>query len=1075
MLLFTLPLSANASVTYTRTGTSMRDIRLTGRVIDETGQPLIGVGIKIKGATGGTSTDVTGAFTISVPDNATLVLTYIGYDTQEILVGNQTSVTIKMLPSSKSLNEVVVIGYGTQKKSNVTGSISSLKNDNLDQRPITRVDQALVGQLAGVNVKQTTGVPGKPFSIQVRGNASISAGNEPLYVVDGFPLTPNASNVANGSYSNGNPLDNINPADIENIEVLKDAAAAAIYGSRASNGVVLITTKRGKSGAPRITLNTSVGYNQASKQLKMLNDEQWIARATEIINGQYIAKAGAFGATVNDDANTRRAKLTASGLPLSGNQINTAYMPDPRWAIPGHPGLQYYNWQDVIERKGLMQTNELSISGSTDAVSYYVSGGYQDQNGFITGLGYKQYTVRANVEVNLSKKLKVGVNVAPSYSITQDPGVEGKDAIFSTSLTGTPLQEDSVGLYPNFGKNAVGTYSGGFTSPLGKLENNVNTLKKYRTLTSGYAEYQILPRLSFKTSVNYDNSIGRTNVYTPYFTQGTVASRIFSPTNLNVLATTSGSYNEYQRQTFVIENTLNFNASFKKVHTLSLLLGQSYNTDRLDNQSASSVGGYNNATVQTLSAAAGTSANSSATRSVLESYFARAQYSYKDKYLLLASIRSDGSSRFGENNKFGIFPAASLAWRVIQEDFMKKAPVFSDLKIRFSFGVNGNSNIGDYASISQIGNANIVAGGTPAATIGQAPSNLANPSLQWEKSQTYDGGLDFGLFNNRLTGSFDYYNKFSDQLLLFVQVPEITGFGSYLSNAGSMRSVGEELELTSRNIIGRFAWSTSLNISHNQNKIVSLGAGQNQIIIPNSFNVSDAILRVGESLNSVYVLKYNGFLTAADVANKVPTYGAESVGDPKFEDYNSDGTISEADKQIVGHPNPSYTFGITNTFRFKNFELSVLVQGQQGGTFYSELARAIARPGQAYTDNVPASIVNRWYSETNTGDGRYGKAYATYNSPFAATQDAVYSSDYIRVRNITLGYNFKPLIKTPVIQAARAYISLENFFGADKYTNGLNPDAANTTVSTNSNYPQAGDYGGLPLAKSIVFGLNFTF
>lgn len=1036
--------------------------------------------------TTGTVTDINGNYSINIPDGTgTLEFSFVGYVTQEVAVGGRGVVNVTLVPNAKALNEVVVIGYGTQKASNVTGAVARMKNENLDERAITRVDQALVGQLAGVTVKQTTGLPGKGFSVQVRGSGSISAGNEPLYVIDGFPLSNNSSNVASGSFSTGNPLDNINPSDIESIEVLKDAAAAAIYGSRASNGVVLITTKRGKTGAPKISFNNSIGYNAASKHLNMLNGDEWIARAVELQNAAYIAKAGSFGATVNDDFTTRQQKLTLAGVPLSGTQVSNAYMSDPRWAIPGHPGLEYEDWQNVIERKGVMQTDEISASGGTDVVNYFVSGQYANQDGFVTGVGYKQYSLRANVEVNLSKKLKIGVNIAPTYSVTQDPGVEGKDNIFHQALSMSPVQEDTVGLYPNIGKNAQYVWSNTTNGPLGKLVNNVGTTKRYRTLGTVYGEYEIIKGLVFRSSVNLDNTNSESNTYVPYITTGSLLSRTFTGAN-NLLAATSGSYTSYARQTFVNENTLNYSTTINQVHSLSVLLGQSYNLDRYDALSIKSSGGYTNASIQTLNAAAaivagtngaiaGSTGATESTQNVLESYFARVQYGYRDKYLLSASIREDGSSRFGADNQYGVFPSASIAWRVIQESFMKAVPAISDLKLRFSYGVNGNNNIGDYSAISTLGSYGYVFGATQAAVIGQAPNALANPALKWEKSQTYDGGLDFGVLNNRITGSIDYYNKLSNQLLLFVQVPETTGFQTYLSNIGAVRNIGEEIEITTRNLVGRFQWNTNINVSHNSNKIQALAPGQTQIIIPNALNVSDQILRVGQPLNSIYVLKYNGFLTAADIAAHVPMYGTESPGDPKFEDANGDGIITEADKQIVGHPNPDYTFGVTNTFRYKNFDLSVLVQGQTGGSLYSELARALARPGQGFTDNTPETFVNRWYSESNTGAGRFGKAYSTYNSPITATQDAVYSTDYIRVRDITLGYNLKSLIKSRVVQGARIYLTLENFFGADKYSGGLNPDAANFAISSNSNYPEAGDYGGLPLAKSLIFGVNFTF
>jgi hypothetical protein len=390
--------------------------------------------------------------------------------------------------------------------------------------------------------------------------------------------------------------------------------------------------------------------------------------------------------------------------------------------------------------------------------------------------------------------------------------------------------------------------------------------------------------------------------------------------------------------------------------------------------------------------------------------------------------------------------------------------------------VSGNLPPADYSAIATLGSYGYVFGTTPGAVIGQAPNVLANPNLKWEQSQTYNAGIDFGILRNRITGAFDVYNKTNTQLILNTPVPEATGFQSVVTNVGEVRNIGQELEVTSRNMTGRLEWTTSITFTHNTNKIIKLGPGQQQIIVPNGFNVSDAILRVGQPINSIYVLKVLGFLTQDDLNKNVARYGTgETVGDFKFQDTNGDGVITEADKVIVGHPNPDYTYGMTNTFRYKNFDLNFLIQGQSGGSIYSELGRAISRPGQGRSDNHPASFVDRWRSPTDQGDGRFSKAYSTYNSPIAAATDWLYSSDYIRVRNITLGYNLKGVVKTNAIQSIRIYITLENFFGHDKYYNGLNPEAANTAVSSNGAYPQAGDYGGLPLPKSLIGGINVNF
>ena len=1045
-------------------------LTVTGKVTDQNAKGLEGVTVQLKGDLTSTITTEDGSFRIIVASaNSVLIFSHTGFATQEISVNGRSGVNISLLPDIKGLDEVVVIGYGTQKKRNVTGAVSSFDARKLDERPIQRIDQALVGQLAGVTVKQTTGIPGKAFSIQIRGSGSVSGGNEPLYVIDGFPLSVNSSNTTNGSFSTGNPLDNINPNDIDRIEVLKDAAAAAIYGSRASNGVVLITTKRGQTGKPRINFNAYAGYNEAQRKLNMMNGDQWIAQATEVINAQYVAKFGSAGATANDDRATR--------LVRTAGVVDPTYILDPRWVLPGHPGLEYLDWQDIIERKGQIQNYEISASGGNDAVKYFLSGNYANQDGFVIGVGYKAYSLRANLEINASKRLKFGINIAPTYSITQDPGVDGKDNIFHQALSLAPVQEDTMGYFPNIGKNGQYVYSSTTNSPLGKLTYNKGTTKRYRTLGTIYGEYQIIKGLNFRSSVNLDNTDNIATTYVSYLTAGTLAARTFTGSN-NLLAATSGTYNSYRRQTFVNENTLTYNTVFRKDHSINVLAGYAYNWDRLDRTTMSSNGGFTSAVIQTLNAAAAVTGNTSSTQSVLISWFGRLQYGYKNKYLLSASLRRDGSSRFGINNQFGTFPSASLKWILTEENFMRSLSVISDLSIRGSWGINGNNNLpNDYASIATIGSAGYIFGTTPAAVIGQAPNVLANPDLKWEKSQTYDAGLDFGIFKNRIVGSFDVYNKKNTDLLLNIQVPEVTGFQTYLTNIGSVRNIGEELELTSRNMVGKFQWATSINVTHNTNRVIALAPGQTQIIIPNGLTVSDAILRVGSPINSIYVLKVIGFLTQKDITDNVPRYNGttEQPGDFKFQDINGDGVITEADKQIVGHPNPDYTYGITNTFRYKGFDLNILVQGQSGGSIYSQLGRAISRPGQGRSDNHPESFVQRWYSETNQGDGRFGKAYSTYNNPITSATDWLYSSDYIRVRDITLGYNLKNLFKKNFIQDARVYFTIENFFGDDKYINGLNPEASNTGISSNTAYPEAGDYGALPLPKSLIFGLNITF
>ena len=1036
-----------------------QDKTISGKIIDETGEPVPGVVVQNKVSKKGVVSDLSGRYSLPANVGEDLVFSFLGYITQTVKVGASSTINISLTSDTRALSEVVVIGYGTQKKANVSGAVSTFKADKLEERPVGRVDQAMVGQMAGVTVKQTTGLPGKGLSIQVRGTGSISAGNEPLYVIDGFPLAGASPNGA-GNYATGNPLDNINPNDIESIQVLKDAASAAIYGSRAANGVVLITTKGGKIGKPKLTFNSYVGYNEASRNVDMLTGPEWIDRATEIINSQWVASG--TGRTAAQTNEQRRVILS-----LAPGLVNTGFMTDDRWAQPGYPGLRVIDWQDEAFRKGVTQNYQLSASGATDAVKYYVSGNYAGQEGMVIGLNFKSYSARANIEVNPNKNLKLGLNLSPTYSVGQDPGVEGKDNILHQLTSMTPIQEDSMGVYNNSFSNDQYRWSSSPNSPIAKLQNTQTNNATFRNLASIFAEYKILDGLTFKTTLNLDNSDYNAKRYTPYTIGGTLAARLSQLT-----VGTSGAFTSFRRQTFVNENTLNFQKKFNDKHDLSVLGGYSFNSDKLNTQSLTSNGGFGNSVITTLNAANGIVGNTFETKNVLLSYFGRVQYSFEDKYLLSASLRRDGSSRFGANTKWGLFPSASAAWRITQENFMiDYANVVSDLKLRLSYGETGNYNIGDYNSIPLLSNYNYSFNGVP--VIGQAPNGIVNPNLAWEKSKTINAGIDFGLLKNRISGAFDIYRKESSDLLLNVSVPQVTGFSSALDNIGRVQNNGWEFELSSQNLVGDFKWSTSANLTHNSNKVMALPNGQSQILVPSSFDIPHSLIRVGDPLYSIFVVKQLGILSAQDITNNVARYGAQKEGDAKYFDANADGVIDANDRVIVGHPNPNYIYGITNNFKYKNFDLTVLVQGQTGGSLYSLFGRSVNRTGTGFSDNVLGTWENRWRSASDPGDGQIGKAHSTFGR--IKNTDWLYSSDYVRVRNITLGYNLGNALKIKQIQGARIYLSAENFFGKDKYDGGFNPEATNTSFSGSSQFPESGDYGGLPLAKSLIFGLNFTF
>lgn len=1048
------------------------DLVISGHVSDEKDQPLPGVSVREKGTRQVASTNTNGDFRLpSSGENPVLVFSFIGYKTKEVSYNGQP-LKVKLEPDQSALNEVIVVGYGTQKKSDVLGAVASFNAKNVEEKPIGRVEQAMIGQMAGVQVRQQSGLPGAGLSIQVRGTGSITAGNEPLYVLDGFPLDVASQNAA-GGISNS-PLDNLNPNDIETIQVLKDAAAGAIYGSRAANGVVLITTKKGVAGKARIGFNANSGVSQVSRKLDVLSPEEWVSVATDLANTAWVNSG--TGRTASQ-TNAERAAL----LQLNAGEINTTYMTDPRWAIAGHPGLDYIDWQDAVYRKALYQNYEVSASGGSEQVHYFISGNYLNQNGTLIGSNYKNYGLRANIEANASKKLKFGINLAPSYSINNSPPAEGKDNQLMKLAQMVPVAESSSGLNTGAYGNATYTWaSPKLISPYAYLETAINKIKTSRLLTSVYADYQVLKGLTLKSTVNYDNTDRDTKQYTS--DQVTVGAATALATNPGLYST--GAYLVLKKQNFLNENTLNYTTTFAQNHTLSVVAGVSYNIVHAEGVNLATAGGFANDIVTTLSnaianaAGVTTTGTSTETNNTLFSYYSRVQYAFKDRYLLSGTVRRDASSKFGSDNRWGTFPSVSAGWRVSQESFLKEVTAINDLKIRLSWGKSGNNNIGDYNAIQTLTGSNYVFGGnTPTTATGQVISGLANKALKWETSSTFDGGLDLSLFSNRINFTFDAYRKKNSDLLLNLPVLSASGFSSSLQNIGAVVNKGLEFSANTVNLRTRdFQWSMNANIAFNKNTVTDLGPAHADIEIASAYSGSNApyLLREGLPAFSYYITKVTGILTAADIADsKVAKLANQTVGDAKYFDANGDGKITAADRVLGGQPTPKYTWGWTNTFRYKDFDLGVQLYGQHGGSILSYLGRAIDFSGST-TANVLGVWRNHWTAASPDARADRGKLGATYTYP-QVTSDWIYSTDFLRVQNITLGYNLKKLFKTPSIASARIFVSLENYFSHDKYTGGANPEAQNTNVSGNSSYGIAGDYGSMPLSKTASIGVNFGF
>ncbi|WP_437917711.1 TonB-dependent receptor [Sphingobacterium sp. LRF_L2] len=1045
---------------------------VTGKVTDKNGAPLAGVSVLVKGTTNGTTTDPEGHYRLEALEHTTLEFSYLGYLSKEVIVGNQSTIDIFLEASDNSLDEVVIVGYGSQRRRDIIGAVSSINTEQVQEKPVHRVEQALIGQLPGVQVRQQTSIPGQGLSILVRGSGSINAGNDPLYVIDGFPLDV-VGQSANGSYG-AHPLSNLNPADIESIQVLKDAAAGAIYGSRAANGVVIVTTKKGKTGTASISLNANTGVSQVARKLDLLSAEEWVEVASEMADINWVRSG--TGRTA-DQTNDQRRSI----LGLAEGEYNISYMADERWSQEGHPGLQYVDWQDAVYRNGLFQNYSLSANGASQNTNYFISGNYLNQQGTLINTDYKNYGLRANVETKAKDRLKLGINLAPSYSESNTPTQEGKDTPIMNMALMAPVVEADAGL--NTGAGEFSTYkwsSDRLVSPYAVLNNTIGLTKNTRILGTAYAEYELFPGASVRTSVNYDDINEQYKYYvSDYVAVGGAAARETNP-GLNA----SGSYEGFRKQNFVNENTLRYSGTFKEKHTFSAIAGLSYNWVHLDNFGLNTAGGFNNNIVNTLNNAmtnsSGITVEGSTTENTntLFSYYGRVQYDYDNRYLLSGTLRRDGSSKFGANYKWGTFPSLSVGWRISDESFLKNVKAINDLKLRLSWGKSGNDNIGNYNFISTLSSSTYSFGGnSPVSAAGQVASGIANPNLKWETSDTYNLGLDVYLLQNRLSLVVDAYTKTTKDLLLNLPVVGTSGFSSSLQNIGSVKNKGLEIALQSVNIKkGDFEWSTKANIAFNKNEVISLNEDASAIYIPSAYSGSNApyVLAPGLPLYSYYVTKTQGILTQADIDDpNVAKISGQTVGDTKYQDTDGNGTITADDRVIYGHPNPDYTWGITNSFRYKNWDLSVQVYGQQGGKILSYFGRAVDFSGST-SANILGLWRDRWTEENQNYDAKRGKLGGNYTVP-NVTSDWIYSSDFWRIQDITIGYNFGKKSQKSFLNNARIYISLQNWFGQDKYEGGANPEAQNSNVSGDSSYSIPGDYGSLPINKTAAFGLNLSF
>lgn len=993
---------------------------ITGTVSDENGQGLPGVSVVLKGTTRGTTTNADGKYRLNVPDrSAVLVFSFVGYGSQEVATGGRAVVNVSLKADEKSLNEVVVVGYGQVRKSDLTGAVVTVPVEEIKKVAVTSLDQALQGRAAGVQITQNSGSPGGTTTIRIRGGNSIQGDNEPLYVIDGVPF----KNDGAGSGSSFNVLSTLNPSDIETMTVLKDASSTAIYGSRGANGVVIITTKRGKAGRSVVNFESYYGVQEVRKFYPVLNAREY---------AQFV-----------NDANTNEGRAPV-------------YTPAQVDAFG-----QGTDWQREIFRSAPIQNYQLSMSGGDEKTQYVLSGGYFKQDGIVTNSDFDRYSLRLNLDRKLTNKIKVGNSLTVNRTVTNQSRTDG-DLGSAGLVTIAALQFPPI--LPVFNPdgsylvtNPALTFTADNPAALARESKNRNTA--YRTFGNVFADYQIIDGLNLRVLLGVDAILQKQDSYLPRsvssgLAQGGAAS-IFNG----------------QSVTWLNENLLTYTRTFRSVHNVNALVGYTQQANRTENSSAAARNFVNdNLNSGNLGSGSVPLVPSSGIGAWgLQSYLARINYGYRDKYLLTASFRADGSSRFGANKRYGYFPSAALAWRVSEENFLKNVLVLTDLKLRATYGMTGNQDgIGNFPAYSLLGTQNYVLGGVVATGIG--PAQIANPDLSWESTTQADLGIDVGLLNNRITFTADVYLKRTRDLLLNVTIPSTSGYTSAIKNLGRVENRGVEFSLSSRNIDKAFKWNTDLNLAANRNRVLDIGgapqlfAGQVANIAQ---NVNSGIIRVGEPLGSFFGYITDGLYQSTDELAALADPQARRPGDRKYADLNGDKRIDDLDRTIIGRAQPKLLGGLNNTFSYKGFELTVFMQGVYGNQILN--ANRFELEYLNGTNNQNRDMLNRW-TPTNTNTD-IPRASTTRPANRISTRQ-IEDGSYLRLKNVQLAYNFPSAVLAKLrIQGLRAYVAAQNYATWTRYS-GYDPEVNRFGQDSRS---QGFDYGSYPAAKTILFGLNVGF
>ena len=998
---------------------------ITGRVTDlSTNEGLPGVNIVVKGTTVGTVTDVDGNYRLVAPDDAqTLVFSSVGYTSEEISIGNQTTIDLEMAPDIQSLSEIVVVGYGTQSRKEVTSAVSSVRSEDIQNVPVTGVDALLQGRAPGVQVVQNSGTPGAENYVRIRGNGSLLGQNRPLYIVDGVQMNNITTNVLGAGGQLTTATNDINPNDIESIEILKDAAATAIYGARASNGVVLITTKRGSSGQAKFDLDVYTGTQEVWRQIDVLNGPQYVDLRTEAINNS--------NALLNQ--NTPIPEF------LGGTGANT-------------------DWQDQVFRRAPITDANLSMSGGGEKTKFFLSLGHFDQQGTIINQGFKRTNARVNIDHQANDRLKVGNSLTLSYS--------NNNRVFTGFSSNNPIAAALV-YNPNFPVyNEDGSY---FQDPNNDIPNPVQLAeeitffsKQKRVLGNIFAEYKILEGLTFKTSLGVDYLDDRQQRFIPNTIIGFQNGAQASAAN-------------FEQLLWSIENTLNYSRQFGSGHSLTALLGYSV-LEREETllRAGGSLAGSN--IITTVAISNPSTPDNYITNYGLASYFGRVNYNYNDRYLASATLRADGSSRFGENNRFGYFPSASVGWRISSESFMNNVQFISDLKLRASYGIVGNQEglSGDFPSLATYGTGRDYLSNFP----GIAQQSIANPDLTWEETSQVNLGVDATFFDNRVNVIADFYEKKTDKLLFFRQLPWSSGFSQDNgSNIGRMENRGIELGLTTLNLVGNFTWTTSFNISFNRNEITFLPDYDPENPLASDFSQQQpdglgtdgtrTVFRVGEPFGSFYGYKVLGVdpQTGYIIYDNVDG-STNDEGEP---------TLGISDRQIFGNALPLHTGGLTNEFSYKGLTLSVFMQWSYGNDVYNQTAAALENMTGFFNQNT--DVLRRWQQPGDLTDipialisDATGLAAVGANNREISDR-FLEDGSFLRVKDIRLGYSFgSGFTERLFLRNLNIYGSVRNAFTFTNYS-GFDPESQNNSVVTAVGV----DYLEQPQPRTFIIGINVGF